>query len=72
MVEFKSPEFFYNIDCSDTSVLKYFPPGKIVKLRNDITNFIQLTDESLYEAWERYRDLQRKCPHHGLPDWLIV
>lgn len=28
--------------------------------------------ESLYEAWERFKNLQRKCPHHGIPDWLIV
>ncbi|KAL5787201.1 hypothetical protein ACOSP7_004150 [Xanthoceras sorbifolium] len=28
--------------------------------------------ESLYEAWERYKDTLRKCPHHGLPDWLVV
>ena len=28
--------------------------------------------ESLYEAWERYKDLLRKCPHHGLPVWLQV
>ncbi|XP_071906831.1 uncharacterized protein [Coffea arabica] len=28
--------------------------------------------ETLYETWECYRELQRRCPHHGLPDWLIV
>ncbi|XP_027156543.1 uncharacterized protein LOC113757463 [Coffea eugenioides] len=28
--------------------------------------------ETLYEVWERYRELQRRCPHHGLPDWLVV
>ncbi|KAJ8617556.1 hypothetical protein MRB53_013742 [Persea americana] len=28
--------------------------------------------ESLYEAWERYKDLLRKCPHHGLPVWMQV
>ena len=33
---------------------------------------MQLDGESLYEAWERYKDLQRKCPHYDLPDWLIV
>ena len=27
---------------------------------------------SLYEAWERYKDLLRKCPHHGLPVWFQV
>ena len=46
---------------------KYFSPVKSAKMRNDITNFFQQDQESLYEAWERYKDLIRKCPHHGLP-----
>ena len=28
--------------------------------------------ETLYDAWERYKDLLRRCPHHGLPLWLQV
>ena len=28
--------------------------------------------ESLYEAWERFKDLLRKCPHHGLPTPIQV
>ncbi|KAL5575372.1 hypothetical protein UlMin_017071 [Ulmus minor] len=51
---------------------KYFPPAKSAKMRNDITNFMQQDQESLYEAWERYKDLLRKCPHHGLPLWMQV
>jgi len=51
---------------------KYFPPGKTAKLRADITSFAQLHSESLYEAWERFKDLQRQCPHHGVPDWLLI
>nr|GEU43849.1 reverse transcriptase domain-containing protein [Tanacetum cinerariifolium] len=34
---------------------KYFPPSMATKLRNDISNFRQLPDESLFEAWERYK-----------------
>jgi len=26
----------------------------------------------LYEAWERFKDLQWQCPHRGAPDWLLV
>ena len=26
----------------------------------------------MYEAWERYKDLLRKCPYHELPDWLQI
>ncbi|XP_071933622.1 uncharacterized protein [Coffea arabica] len=51
---------------------KFFSPGKTAKLRMDITSFSQQEGETLYEAWERYRELQRRCPHHGLPDWLVV
>ena len=41
-------------------------------MRNDITNFMQFDQESMYEAWERYKDLLRKCPHHELPGWLQI
>ncbi|XP_010247584.1 PREDICTED: uncharacterized protein LOC104590568 [Nelumbo nucifera] len=51
---------------------KYFPPSKIAKMRNDITTFSQQDGESLYESWERYKELLRKVPHHGLPVWLQV
>lgn len=32
--------------------------------------FEQQHGESLYKAWERYKELLRKCPHQGLPKWL--
>jgi len=44
---------------------KFFPPNKTVSLRNQITSFTQ-REEPLYEAWERFKDLLRLCPHHGL------
>nr|GEW97919.1 hypothetical protein [Tanacetum cinerariifolium] len=34
---------------------KYFPPSMVTKLINEITNFRQRLDESLFEAWERYK-----------------
>nr|GEV46423.1 hypothetical protein [Tanacetum cinerariifolium] len=34
---------------------KYFPPSMVMKLRNEITNFRQRPDESLFETWERYK-----------------
>ncbi|KAF7842415.1 uncharacterized protein G2W53_004713 [Senna tora] len=39
---------------------KYFPPGKTANMRNDITSFVLLDNESLYEAWERFKELLRK------------
>ncbi|XP_073120512.1 uncharacterized protein [Henckelia pumila] len=51
---------------------KYFPPSKTAKMRNDITNFVQHDTETLYEAWEHFKKLLRRCPHHGLPVWIQV
>ncbi|GKA98602.1 reverse transcriptase domain-containing protein [Tanacetum coccineum] len=42
-----------------------FPPSKITNLKNDITNFQQRFDEMFSEAWDRFKDLLCKCPHHG-------
>nr|GEY59692.1 reverse transcriptase domain-containing protein [Tanacetum cinerariifolium] len=45
---------------------KYFPPSMVTKLRNEITNFRQRPDESLFEAWERYKLLIDRCPNHNM------
>nr|GEU46006.1 hypothetical protein [Tanacetum cinerariifolium] len=46
-------------------VNEFFPPSRTTNLRNEISNFQQKFDESFHEAWERYKDLLRACPHHG-------
>nr|GFA02085.1 reverse transcriptase domain-containing protein [Tanacetum cinerariifolium] len=45
---------------------KYFPPLVVTKLRNEITNFRQRPDESLFEAWERYKLSINRCPNHNM------
>ncbi|GJV43539.1 reverse transcriptase domain-containing protein [Tanacetum coccineum] len=47
---------------------QFFPPSKTTNLRNEITNFQQRFDESFYEAWDRFNDLLRACPHHGFSE----
>ncbi|KAL0451698.1 UNVERIFIED_CONTAM: hypothetical protein Slati_1147900 [Sesamum latifolium] len=51
---------------------KYFPPAKTAKMLNDITSFVQLDREPLYDAWERFKGMLRRCPHHELPVWRQV
>ncbi|KAJ9177488.1 hypothetical protein P3X46_012704 [Hevea brasiliensis] len=29
-------------------------------------------DETLYESWMRFKELERQCPHHEIPKWMIV
>nr|GEZ10806.1 reverse transcriptase domain-containing protein [Tanacetum cinerariifolium] len=47
---------------------QFFPPSKTTNLRNEITNFEQRFDESFSEAWDRFKDLLRACPHHGFSE----
>nr|GEW67695.1 reverse transcriptase domain-containing protein [Tanacetum cinerariifolium] len=46
---------------------KYFPPSMVTKLSNEITNFRQHPDESLFKAWECYKLSIYRCPNHMLP-----
>nr|GEY68099.1 reverse transcriptase domain-containing protein [Tanacetum cinerariifolium] len=45
---------------------KYFPPSTVTNLRNEITNFCQRPDESLFEAWEPYKISIDRCPNHSM------
>ncbi|GKB41196.1 reverse transcriptase domain-containing protein [Tanacetum coccineum] len=47
---------------------QFFPPSKTTNLRNEITNFQQRFEETFSEAWERFKDLLRACPHHGFTE----
>ncbi|GJW11052.1 reverse transcriptase domain-containing protein [Tanacetum coccineum] len=61
-----------NFDMGNDLVSKFinqfFPPSKTTNLRNEITRFQQRFDESFYEAWDRFNDLLRACPHHGFSE----
>ncbi|XP_074288008.1 uncharacterized protein LOC141613165 [Silene latifolia] len=51
---------------------KYFPPSRTAKVKSELQSFTQEDDETLYEAWERYKKLQRLCPHHGISEAELV
>nr|GEW48830.1 hypothetical protein [Tanacetum cinerariifolium] len=44
---------------------KYCPPSMVTKLRNEITNFCQRPEESLFKAWECYKLSIDQCPNHN-------
>ena len=58
--------------CSNAFLVKYFPVGKTNALRNRISSFEQLQDETVPEAWERLQECIAACPHHGMEEWLII
>nr|GEW12734.1 reverse transcriptase domain-containing protein [Tanacetum cinerariifolium] len=45
---------------------KYFPHSMVTKHRNEITNFRQCPNESLFEAWERYKLSIDRCLNHNM------
>ncbi|GKC62263.1 hypothetical protein Tco_1089861 [Tanacetum coccineum] len=47
---------------------KYYPPAKTVKKIEEINNFQQDPDETLYKAWERFIEILLRCPQHYLTD----
>nr|GEZ10780.1 hypothetical protein [Tanacetum cinerariifolium] len=58
----KLPE---KLDLVSKFINQLFPPSKATYLRNEIINFLQKSNETFNEAWERFKDLLRQCPHHG-------
>ena len=53
-------------------ISKYFPPAKIISLRNDIMNLKKLDREHVAQSWERMKLMIRNCPTHGLNLWMII
>ena len=44
----------------------FFPPALTLERIGKIIIFKQGEDESLYNAWERYKKLLRRCPMQGI------
>src|ERR1044072_3409407 len=55
-------------DLAEKFTTKFMPRALLQKMRNDIGNFTQSEAENLYEAWERFKRMLRKCPQHGLSE----
>ncbi|GKE73035.1 retrotransposon protein, partial [Tanacetum coccineum] len=51
---------------------KYCPPARTAKKMEEINNFQQEPVESLFRAWERFKELLMKCPQHYLTDMQEV
>ncbi|XP_022863452.1 uncharacterized protein LOC111383569 [Olea europaea var. sylvestris] len=59
-------------DLAQKFLTKYFSPSKSAQLRGEISQFKQLDFEPFYEAWERFKDLLRRCPQHGFQKWVQI
>ncbi|KAL0355258.1 UNVERIFIED_CONTAM: hypothetical protein Sradi_3972700 [Sesamum radiatum] len=51
---------------------KYFPASRATTIRKEISGIRQFAGESLFEYWDRFNDLIKRCPHHQIPDHLLI
>nr|GEX56832.1 hypothetical protein [Tanacetum cinerariifolium] len=57
-----------NDDLVNKFVNQSFPPSKTTHLKNEISRFTQRFKETFGEAWERFKEMLRACPHHGFTE----
>ncbi|XP_011098876.1 uncharacterized protein LOC105177421 [Sesamum indicum] len=50
----------------------YFPASRTTNIRKEISGIRQFSGESFYEYWGRFRQLVESCPHHQIPDHLLI
>ncbi|XP_070057107.1 uncharacterized protein [Nicotiana tomentosiformis] len=51
-------------------ITKYFSATKTGKFRREIHNFHQSETETMFESWERFKEIMRKCQHSGIELWM--
>ncbi|GJU49688.1 hypothetical protein Tco_1219243 [Tanacetum coccineum] len=55
-----------------TNPFQNLPRNTTFPYQNNILMFQQHQDESLYDAWTRFKNLIKKVPHHGLDLWSLA
>nr|GEX97437.1 reverse transcriptase domain-containing protein [Tanacetum cinerariifolium] len=55
-------------DLVNKFVNQFFPPSKTTHLKNEISRFTQRFEETFSEAWDRFKELLRACPHYGFSE----
>nr|GEU75231.1 ribonuclease H-like domain-containing protein [Tanacetum cinerariifolium] len=55
-------------DLVNKFVNQFFLPSKTTHLKNEISRFTQRFEETFGEAWERFKEMVRACPHNGFSD----
>nr|GEV48699.1 reverse transcriptase domain-containing protein [Tanacetum cinerariifolium] len=55
-------------DLVNKFVNQFFSPSKTTHLKNKISRFTQRFEETFGEAWDRFKEMLRACPHHGFSE----
>nr|GEX70955.1 reverse transcriptase domain-containing protein [Tanacetum cinerariifolium] len=55
-------------DLINKFVNHFFPPSITTHLKNEISCFTQIFEETFGEAWDRFKEMLRARPHHGFSE----
>ncbi|GJY01252.1 hypothetical protein Tco_0359404 [Tanacetum coccineum] len=59
-------DLFTTPDVTQDQLMLRYPPARTVKRMEEINNFQQEADETLYQVWEQFQELLLRCPQHYL------
>ncbi|MBV5348730.1 hypothetical protein JZU61_03615, partial [bacterium] len=59
-------------ECKSAFLKHYYTKGKTAQLRSRISTFKQMSGESFTEAWGRFKEYIRECPHHSFQDEQLM
>jgi len=51
---------------------KFFCASRTTAIRKEIFGIKQQSGETLYEYWERFKNLCSRCPHHQISEHLLL
>ncbi|XP_019150696.1 PREDICTED: uncharacterized protein LOC109147552 [Ipomoea nil] len=77
----KAKDWLYNLppnsvntwnDVKKLFLEKFFPASRATNIRKEIYGIRQCTGETLYEYWERFKELCSSCPHHQISDQHLI
>ncbi|XP_070037040.1 uncharacterized protein [Nicotiana tomentosiformis] len=58
-------------ELAEKFIAKFFSPGHMETLRDEILAFKQEPNEPLHEIWERYRTMLKECPNNDMTEAMI-
>ncbi|KAL0331555.1 UNVERIFIED_CONTAM: hypothetical protein Sangu_1701000 [Sesamum angustifolium] len=60
------------VDMKQQFLQRFFPASRAIHLRKEIYGIRQLNGESLYEYWERFKELVASYPYHQFTKSLLI
>jgi len=73
LVEFAPNQFHCHLgELVKQFLNKFYLPNKTARQIDEILQYKQQPTETLQETWKRFKGMLVKCPHHGIPDQMLV